>query len=144
MSITKPQEGLLCKMRLDSLFTQVTHTQDWFRHVNHMKIVSFRLTSNFHPDLALSVFLEQFSICTSESSRVIRLLQLGFPKPLGTHIDRGSAVNHHQSILTLSATILAQGYVTDHVFNREHKFFSSLGIDVLGFNLIDHLVVFGS
>ena len=90
---------------------------------------------------SFSVLLGRFSVSTSGSSRTIRLLQLGFPKPLGTHVDRGSAVDHHQSILTLSATILAQGYVTDRVFNREHTLFSSVGVDILDFH---HIVMVGS
>ena len=60
-----------------------------------MEIVSFRLTADSQPDVSLSVLLERFSISTSESSRTVRLLHLGFPKPLGTHVDRGSAVDHH-------------------------------------------------
>ena len=131
VSITKPQERLLCEMCLYFMFAQVPYTQNRFKHVDYMEIVSFRLTTNFQPDLSLSVLLERFSVSTSESSRTIRLLQLGFPKPLGTQVDRGSAVDHHQSVLTLSATILAQGYVTDHAVNREQKLFSSLAVDVL-------------
>ena len=78
------------------LRTQTTYTQDRFRHVHHMEIIPFRLTANFQPDLSLSVFLERFSVCSSETSCTIRLSQFGVPKPLGTHVDRGSAVDHHQ------------------------------------------------
>ena len=65
---------------------------------------------------------------------------LGVPK----HVDRGSAVDHHQSVFTLNATILAQVYVIDLVFNCEHVLFSRLGIDVLYIDLVHHLVVIGS
>ena len=131
-------------MCLDSVFTQATYTQDRLRHVHHMEIVSFRLTANFQPYLSLSVLLERFSVGTSETSCTVRLFHFGFRTPLGTHFDRGSAVNHHQSVLALIATILAQGYVADHVFDREHKFFSRLGIGVFSFDLIHHFVVVGS
>ena len=73
VSITKPQEGFLCKMCLNSVFTQTTYTQDRFRHVHHMEIIPFRLTENFQPDLSLTVFLERFSDCSS----------LEFPNHLG-------------------------------------------------------------
>ena len=99
MFIAKPQEGFLCKRCLSSVFTQTTHTQDRFRHVHHMKIVPFRLTANFQPDPSLSVFLERFSVCSSETSCIIRLFQFGVPEPLGTHVDRGSAFNHHQTFM---------------------------------------------
>ena len=80
-------------------FSHTTYTQDRFRHVHHMEIIPFRLTANFQPDLSLSVFLERFSVCSSETSCTIRLFQCGVPKPLGTHIDRGSAVDHHQTFM---------------------------------------------
>ena len=99
MFIAKPQEGFLCKMCLSSVFTQTTHTQDRFRHVHHMEIIPFRLTANFGPDLSLSVFLERFSVCSPETSCIIRLFQFGVPEPLGTYVDRGSAVNHHQTFM---------------------------------------------
>ena len=86
-----------------------------------MQVMPFRLTAGSQPDLSLSVFLERFSVGTSETRRTIRLLQLGVPKPLGTHVDRGSAVDHHQSIFTFSATILDQV----HAFNRKNEFFQS-------------------
>ena len=107
MSITKPQEGFLCQMCLNSVFTQTTYTQDRFRHVHHMEIVPFRLTTNFQPDLSLSVFLERFSVCSSETSCTIRLFQFGVPKPLGTHVDRGSAVDHHQTFMGSWVPLLA-------------------------------------
>ena len=84
---------------LNSVFTQTTYTQDRFRHVHHMEIVPFRLTPIFQPDLSLSVFLERFSVCSSETCYTIRLFQSGVPKPLGTHVDRGSAVDHHQTFM---------------------------------------------
>ena len=90
-SPTKPQERLVCEMCLYSMFAQVTYTQNRLLHVNHMEIVSLRLTTHCQPDLSLSVLLERFSVSTSELSRTIRLLQLGLPK----HVDRGSAVDHH-------------------------------------------------
>ena len=80
-------------------FSHTTYTQDRFRYVHHMEIVPFRLTTNFQPDLSLSVVLEQFSVCSSEISCTIRLFQFGVPKPLGTHVDRGSAVDHHQTFM---------------------------------------------
>ena len=49
-----------------------------------MQVIPFRLTAGSQPDLSLSVFLERFSVGTSETRRTIRLLQLGVPKPLGT------------------------------------------------------------
>ena len=75
-------------MCLNSVFTQTTYTQDRFRHVHQMEIVPFRLTTNLQPDLSFPELLERFSVCTSETSRTIRLLQFGFPKPPGTHVDR--------------------------------------------------------
>ena len=99
----------------------------------------------FQPDLSLSVFLERFFVCSSETSCTIRLFQFGVPKPLGTHVDRGSAVNHHQTFMgswvpcpgclfmgswvlilgcflffnfIYSATTLAQVYNIDFVFNQ--------------------------
>ena len=80
-------------------FSHKQHTQDRFRHVHHMKIVLFRLTANFQPDPSHSVFLERFSVCSSETSCIIRLFQFGVPEPLGTHVDRSSAVNHHQTFM---------------------------------------------
>ena len=126
------------------MFAQVTYTQNPFCHVDFMEIVSFCLTTSSQPHLSLSVLLERPSVSTTWSNRSVRLFQIGCTKPLGTNIDRGSAVNHHQSILTFSAAILARGYVTDQVFNREHKLFSSLGVDVLDLDLIHHLVMVGS
>ena len=144
VSISKPQERFLCKVCFDSLFTQATCTQDRLRHVYHMKIISFRLTADFQPDLSLSVFLERFSACTSETSCTIRLSQFEFPH-LGTHVDRGSGVDHHQTFMgswvklpgclsmgswvpipgcfpfvnfLYSATTFAQVYNIDFVFNR--------------------------
>ena len=98
MFISKPPQ-FLCKMCLCSVFTQTTRTQDRFRHVYHMKIVLFRLTTICQLDPSLSVFLERFSVCSPETSCIIRLFQFGFPEPLGTHVDRGSAVNHHQTFM---------------------------------------------
>ena len=72
VSISKPQEGLLCQVCFNSLFTQATYTQDRLRHVHQMKIISFRQTAHFQPDLSLSVFLERFSVCTSETSCTIQ------------------------------------------------------------------------
>ena len=86
-------------MCLNSVFTQTTYTQDRFRHVHHMEIIPFRLTAHVQPDLSLSVFLERFSVCSSETSCIIRLFQFGVSKPLGTHVDRSSAVDHHQTLM---------------------------------------------
>ena len=151
-------------MCLNSVFTQTTYTQDRFRHVHHMEIVPFRLTANFKPDLFLSVFLERFSVCSSETGYTIRLIQFGVPKPRGTHVDRGSAVDHHQTFMgswvpipgclfmgswvpipgcfpsvnfIYSATTLASVYNIDFVFNRVNVLLSS----VLDHNLVHHLVV---
>ena len=79
VSITILQEGFLCLVCLNFLFTQATYTQDRLRHVHHTEIKPFRLTANYQPDLSLSVFLERFSVGTSETSRTIR--QRGVPKP---------------------------------------------------------------
>ena len=64
-----------------------------------MEIIPFHLTANFQQDLSLSVFLERFSVCSSGTSCIIRLFQFGVSKPSGTHVDRGSAVDHHQSLM---------------------------------------------
>ena len=58
-------------MCLNSIFTQRIYIQERFRRVHHMEIVPFRLTANFQPDLTLSVFLERFSVCSSETSCTI-------------------------------------------------------------------------
>ena len=67
-----------------------------------MEVIPYRLTANSQPDLSLSVFLERFSVGTSATSRTIRLFQLGVPTPLGTHVDRGSAVDYHLSVCTFN------------------------------------------
>ena len=72
------------KCVLPLCFKQATCNQDRLRHVHHMEIIPFRLTANSQPDLSLSVFLERFSVGTSETSLTITLFQLGVPKPLGT------------------------------------------------------------
>ena len=155
VSITKPQEGFLCEMCLNSVFTQTTYTQDRFRHV-HMEIIPLRLTANFQPDLSLSVFLERFSVCSSGTSCIIILFQFGVPEPLGTHVDRGSAVNHHQTFMGSwvpvpgcflffyfihSATTLAQVYDIDFVFNRVNVLLVRLGIWIFDLHLVYHLFV---
>ena len=143
-------------MCLNSVFTQTTYTQDRFRHVHHVEIVPSRVTAHFQPDLSLSVFLERFSVYSSETCYTIRLFHSGVPKPLGTHVDTGSGVDHHQtfmgswvpvpgcfSFFTLVhfATILAQVFDTDFVFNSVNVLLSRLGIGVLDFILVHHLVV---
>ena len=123
-------------------FARCVSTPFSLRHVHHMEIVLFRPTANFEPDLSLSVFLERFSVCSSETGCTIRLFQFGVPKPLGTHVDRGSAVDHHQAFkgsrvpipgcfpffnFIHSATTLAQVYDIDFVFNRVSVLLSMLG-----------------
>ena len=130
-----------------------------FLHVHHMEIVPFRLTANFQPDLSLSVFLERFSVCSSDTNCTIGLFQFGVPKPLGTHVDRGSAVDHHQTFMGSwvplprclfmgswipipscfpffnfihSANTLAQLYNIDFVFNRVNVLLSKLGVWIFG------------
>ena len=65
------------------MFTQATYTQDRLRHVYHMNIMSFRLTADFQTDLSLAVFLEWFSVCTSETSAPSDCSSLEFPSHLG-------------------------------------------------------------
>ena len=159
------------QLRFHSVFTQTTYTQDRFRHVHHMQIVPFRLTTNFQPDLSLSVFLERFSVCSSETSCTIRLFLFGVPKTLGTHVDRGSAVDHQQTFMSSwvltgclfsclfmgswvpipgcfpffnfihSATTLAQVYDIDFVLNCVNVLLARLGIWIFDLHLVHHLVV---
>ena len=139
-------------MCLSSVFTQTTHTHDRFRHVHHMEIIPFRLTTNFQLDPSLSEFLERFSVCSSETSCIIILFQFGVPEQLGTHVDRGSGVDHHQTFMgswvplpgclflgswlpfpgcvlffyiIYFATTLAQVYDIDFVINRVNTHTSS-------------------
>ena len=71
-----------------------------------MEIIPFRLTANFQPGLSLSVFLERFSVCSPETSCIIRVFQFGVPEPLGTYVG-GSAVNHHQTFC--EGEVIVQG-----------------------------------
>ena len=85
---------------------QATYTQDRLRRVHHMKIIPFRLTTNSQPDLSLSVFLERvFRWRLWGKSHHQTVPVWSSQNHLG-HVDRGSAVDDHQSIFTLSATIL--------------------------------------
>ena len=96
-------------------FTQTTFSQDRFRHVRHMEIVPFRLTAKCQPDLSLSVFLERFSVCSSETSCTIRLFQFGGPKPLGTHVDRGSAIiTRHSWVLGSTPWLVCSWVLGSH------------------------------
>ena len=56
---------LFYEMCFDSVFTQVTDAQDWFRHIYHMEIVWFRLTPTSQP--SFSVVLKRSSVYTSGS-----------------------------------------------------------------------------
>ena len=47
VSVSKPQEGFLCCVCFNSLFTQATYAQDRLRHVYHMKIKKFCLAAVF-------------------------------------------------------------------------------------------------
>ena len=71
---------------------------------SHSGWVSSRLPHGNHTvssDRKFSTRSVSFSIpgavFSPETSCIIRLFQFGVPEPLGTHVDRGSAVNHHQT-----------------------------------------------
>ena len=105
-----------------------------------MEIVPFRLTANFQADLSLSEFLERFSVGSSETSCIIRLFKFGVPEPLGTHVDRGSAVDpipwlSVQGFLGPNPWLLSflQIYLLRNHFGSSlrHVLLSRLGIGVL-------------
>ena len=126
-------------------FSDTTYTQDRFRHVHHMEIVPFRLTANFQRDLSLSVFIERFSVYSSETCYTIRLFYSGVSKPLGTHVDRGSAVDHHQTFMGSWVPVPGCFFLFSILFNSQPlwlKFnLSRFGIGVLNRNFVHHLVV---
>ena len=65
-SVSVLQEGFSREVCFDSVFPQVTGTQDRFRHFHHVKVVLSRVFSDLQPDLTLSIVLECSSVGTSE------------------------------------------------------------------------------
>ena len=156
VSITKPQEGFLCQMCVNSVFTQTTYTQDKFRHVHHMEIVPFRLTANFQPDLSLSVSWSGFPFAPLRQDAPSDCSSLEFPNHLGHTLTEAplsiitrltwvpgshSLAVFLSSVLSTPQPLLAHVYNIDFVFNRVNVLLSRLGIWVLDINLVHHLVV---
>ena len=112
------KKGLLREVCYDSVFAQITDTQDRLCRVYHMVLVSFQMISNCQPELSLSVIMECSSMPRSrtEPSDGSRA---DSPNHLGQTLTDAPLSIIHQSVFVTVATNVAQGYIFDCVFNRE-------------------------
>ena len=144
VSIAKPQEGFLCRMCLNSVFTQTTYTQDRFRHVHpHGNRTVSSDHKNFSQICLFPYPWSGFPFAPLRQVCTIRLFQFGVPKPFGTHVGQRlrcrSSPDLHGflgpspwlfSFLQFdhSGITLAQIYDIDFVFNCVNVLLVRLGI----------------